>query len=208
MKSTPPFETVPDSLRNAAGFTLLELMIVVIVISIITALAYPSLENTMAERRLHQASRDVVNLLQFARMQAILKGRAYRVDVALAGTSLLGGSLQVFIENGNTCANSAVQVRSLDLSDFYPDVGLLSVKPDSVLTNSLCFKPDGRVYMANTGLAPVMQDTTASTFHTRPSTVAFVLRRIASYSGGNEAVGVRREVILPHLGVARLNELH
>ncbi len=59
--------------RWQAGFTMIELMIVVSIVAILAALAAPSFITSIANSRLSSAATEVQTLLQFARSEAIYK---------------------------------------------------------------------------------------------------------------------------------------
>jgi type IV fimbrial biogenesis protein FimT len=60
--------------RLALGFTAIELMVVVLLVAIITALALPSFDWTFKRYRVSTAASEIANTLQFTRMEAI-RGR-------------------------------------------------------------------------------------------------------------------------------------
>ena len=64
---------------NKTGFTLIELMIVVAILGIISAIAAPSFMNYMAQRRLNGAARMVMSDLMNARMLAVTLNRNVQV---------------------------------------------------------------------------------------------------------------------------------
>jgi type IV fimbrial biogenesis protein FimT len=65
--------------RGAAGFTLLELLIVVIMIGVIVTLAIPSIAAQMRDRRLNQAAHQVSLVYRQARALAMGRGSAVLV---------------------------------------------------------------------------------------------------------------------------------
>ena len=74
-------------IRKGNGFTLVELMIVIAVMGIMTAIAIPSYQTFMAQRRLNGAAREVMSDLMAARMKAIKVNRDVRVDFSTGGGS-------------------------------------------------------------------------------------------------------------------------
>lgn len=65
--------------RHEAGFSLIDMLIVVTLIGIISGIAIPSLINSINSMRLGQSAREVERELQTAKQRAVGKGRAMRV---------------------------------------------------------------------------------------------------------------------------------
>ena len=65
--------------REESGFSLIDMMVVVMLIGIVSAMAVPSIINTVDAVRLGQSARDVERELQTAKMRAVGKGRPMRV---------------------------------------------------------------------------------------------------------------------------------
>jgi prepilin-type N-terminal cleavage/methylation domain-containing protein len=62
------------------GFTLLELILVMVILSTVLALAAPSLQGFFASRQINDTAAQILALTQFARSQAISEGIAYRLN--------------------------------------------------------------------------------------------------------------------------------
>jgi type II secretion system protein H len=63
----------------AQGITLLELLVVIALISILSALVYPSFGNALSNLRLRGEARRLVSACRLAKWEAIAKRRPYRV---------------------------------------------------------------------------------------------------------------------------------
>jgi len=74
--------------RNAAGFTLIELIVVVAVIGIITVTGVPMFLSFMQAQQTKGAAQQVASLLNQARQLAISRNTAYRVDVDVTNNRL------------------------------------------------------------------------------------------------------------------------
>ena len=78
---------ISESLKHCTviptGFSLVELLIVVGIISIIGAVGTPALLSQLPDYRLNGAARTVSSALQFAKMSAASAGKEYRVEFLL-----------------------------------------------------------------------------------------------------------------------------
>lgn len=63
------------------GFTLLELMLVIVIIAIVLAVTYPSLSRGTTALRLRATGRDVLNTFRFAREKAVTEQVGMKVVV-------------------------------------------------------------------------------------------------------------------------------
>lgn len=62
------------------GFTLLELIMVMVILSTVLAMAAPSLSGFFGSRQTHDTAAQILALTQFARSQAISEGIVYRLN--------------------------------------------------------------------------------------------------------------------------------
>ena len=69
--------------RSNAGFTLLELVIVVILVAIVMALSVPRLSGTLGSTGITAGTRQVASMLRYARGRAVMDRLRYRVDLDL-----------------------------------------------------------------------------------------------------------------------------
>jgi type II secretion system protein H len=63
------------------GFTLIELMVVLMILVLLAALTAPSFVRQYHEAKLKSAVRDLVGLMQYARSQAVVEGTTYRLNI-------------------------------------------------------------------------------------------------------------------------------
>jgi prepilin-type N-terminal cleavage/methylation domain-containing protein len=66
---------------TARGFTLMELVLVMLILAIVAAVSAPNLRNFIAGRRAGDTAAQIVALAQFARSQAIAEGRVYQLEI-------------------------------------------------------------------------------------------------------------------------------
>jgi type II secretion system protein H len=64
-----------------AGFTLVEIMLVLLIVGIVSMVGWPALNGAMGDARLSGAAQEVVNALEFAQLTAMTSGRKTRVVI-------------------------------------------------------------------------------------------------------------------------------
>jgi type II secretion system protein H len=69
------------SITDSSGFTLLELILVMVIISTVLAMAAPSLRGFFSSRKTDDAVFQIIALTKLARAQAITEGRVYRFNM-------------------------------------------------------------------------------------------------------------------------------
>jgi type II secretion system protein H len=72
---------LPPSRSRQSGFTLLELMVVLVLIAIMTALIIPEMRGTLADAQLRSTARELVGVFNLAYSQAVTVNRPHRVRI-------------------------------------------------------------------------------------------------------------------------------
>ena len=70
-----------DNPKRRGAFTLLELILVLVLISVLLGIAAPSLRGFVGARRSADAAAQVLAMANYARSQAIAQGTVYRLNV-------------------------------------------------------------------------------------------------------------------------------
>lgn len=103
--------------RDDAGFSLVELLVVIALIGLLALWGVPALLNTLNRARLVGASREVATLLQVARLEAIKKGGLngnLRNQVSVVFYDLGNRTLEVLLdETADATFNPATRVGGL-----------------------------------------------------------------------------------------------
>ena len=79
-----------------SGFTLLELVVIVVIISLMGVVALPELHKTREKYRLKAAAVDILSYFQCAKMEAVKRS----TSVSIAFTEGTSGKLTMFIDDG------------------------------------------------------------------------------------------------------------
>ncbi|WP_419536157.1 GspH/FimT family pseudopilin [Endozoicomonas sp.] len=94
------------ALEKSGGFTLVELIITLAVLGILSAIAYPSLTQSIANNQVRSQAEEIQSILAFARSEAITRG----TDVVISPDNGWAGS------NGTVTANGTIILQLPPLS--------------------------------------------------------------------------------------------
>ena len=117
------------------GFTLVELMIVIAVMGILAAIAAPSYQTYMAQRRLNGAARHLAMHLMQARSQAIA---TYKKNIV----NLLNSNQYCFVTDNDGDETISAGDTTEATWDIYPDYYDVTFAAASAGFNPI-FRPDG-----------------------------------------------------------------
>jgi type IV fimbrial biogenesis protein FimT len=101
--------------RNCGGFTVVELLVVMVIVAVLASLAAPSFSELFARRRLEGAATDLSADLQFARSQSVSDRATVTLVTGGGGTqytitNAAGATLKTVALPANVTATDAVTV--------------------------------------------------------------------------------------------------
>lgn len=88
----PPFHSLFQGRHEAAGFTLVELMITVAVLAVVLAIAVPSFSAMINRNQLVSTANEISATMNLARMEAIRRNRRVEICPSADGTSCSGSN--------------------------------------------------------------------------------------------------------------------
>lgn len=188
------------------GFTLIELMVTVAMIAILVVVTIPSVMKAVSQREVVNATSSVQDIIDFARVQAAVRNRAYRITPVL-GTGLGNCGRLLLHENTSPAClgfnvvgadgSTSTLVRTLDIGAVFPTISLVAASPD-LNTSPLCIKPDGRVFQVVSDTTPIMIPSAGTGY--AAGDARFNLQRY----GRNGPEGPAHVVVVPFSGSTRV----
>lgn len=151
----------PSSARHQAGFNLVELLVVVILLGIVFAVGFPSFQYVTNSGRISNPANELLATVQLARMEAIRRGQrtvVCRSQNALAAAPVCdttagnwAGWLAFVDANGNGTFDAAGDVR-LRVHNVNAPAVVVASEAISNGSNRIVFRPDGMARTAAGGL--------------------------------------------------------
>ncbi len=202
-----------SSRSSERGFTLLEAFVVLVIIAVLGIIAVPAIMNTLTHQKLATATNSFVNQVEYARVQAASRNRAYLVRVELSDGNN-SGAIHLDEGDGSACtlqtftADSVepepiTDVRVVDFKEEdLSDVHIVSAEPAILVSSSkarFCVRPDGRVLsiLGTTLPAPEGYGAGEAVFRLQ-------LFSRDSDGGAAEATDLAREIVVPYNGIPKV----
>jgi type IV fimbrial biogenesis protein FimT len=192
-------------LNDRAGFTLVEMLTVVIIITVVATLAVPSVRLQLRDRRTFEMAQRVAQVYHGARMRAMGRGSAVLVRFRKSGTDVTYSVLEAQRGTGDAptgtsnAACAALPIPSCltpnwdspaatdyrKVSEFKLNAALSYDALNASVANSagsasdsldICFTPMGRTFSRTTGGLAQLSEAYAATIFRGPSASAVVGR--------------------------------
>lgn len=200
--------------QTEQGFSLLELMVVVTIVAIVSALVLPGMSQASRDRRVQQAAITALDVIREVRSRAMYRGAAQMLVIQNNGNAL---RFDAYEGTTSSCRMSRfgtvsgvldpqTRVASLDLAAAqYTRDGLwarISV-PSAAAQLQVCFTPTGNAYFSNDPTVISTPNEGWSNDSTIVGTGGAYQIDVFQIQDGVE-LGVRRHVLIPLGGNPRM----
>jgi type II secretion system protein H len=207
--------------HRSRGFTLVEVMATVVIISIFATIALPTLSRGIKDRRTRHMAEEIARVFRDARLRAVGRGSAVLVHYDSASSTF---EIREAVNVPQGCSalpstsctltdwapNSTATLRSQSLEilryeNLPPSTGLhveatLPSSAVTLTTFSVCFTPLGRSFVDTSSWPATFTTTGIMTYAPR-------FRVYRTDVGGSARVGLERNVILLPSGQSRLQTI-
>lgn len=108
-----------NAITKHSGFTLIEMMVVIAIISILSAIAFSGLSSWVPYYRLKGAAQELHAAMQRAKSMAIKSNRNVGIEFTTVGCPPEGGSYRMFIDDGAGTGTAKDNIMNGTESPFY-----------------------------------------------------------------------------------------
>jgi len=122
-------------MRKDSGFSFIELLTVIAILAILTAIAVPSYISWRSNSQVRRAALDIYSNLQMAKSEAVKRN-------TLCAVTFGPNNFMVYVDNGNLAFDAGEQIINTIPWSRYPGVNLDNTTFTNP-ANSIAFAPDG-----------------------------------------------------------------
>ncbi|MBI3071801.1 MAG: prepilin-type N-terminal cleavage/methylation domain-containing protein [Deltaproteobacteria bacterium] len=212
--------------KRRGGFTLLELLIVIVIIGLIMLLGFPVVSRTLRGFRAQEGLKAVLNGFHSARARAAIMNKALRIDLTSSNTIGAidplagGGQLQVFKYSGTDCSGTTSPLVPDPGSPANPltgdgkrwdnfqfrelkDIGLCRTTTDAAEMSLGCVAATTVQFCVK----PNGETTNLTQSSANDATVVYVQEYLQSGASSVTAIGNPMQVVVPRYRPARYNNV-
>lgn len=142
-----------------SGFSLIELLIVLVLLGIFAAIAMPNFQRLIASNRLESATDELISQLQFARSEAVVNNRLVTVENTSGQSQRWDLGLRIYTA-GDFTANRTYNASTDTLVREHTGLNQpkVTAKATSGAPTWLSFRPNGTLAVTNTQTIVVCED--------------------------------------------------
>ncbi len=142
-----------------SGFSLIELLIVLVLLGIFAAIAMPNFQRLIASNRLESATDELISQLQFARSEAVVNNRLVTVENTSGQSQRWDLGLRIYTA-GDFTANRTYNTSTDTLVREHTGLNQpkVTAKASSGAPTWLSFRPNGTLAVTNTQTIIVCED--------------------------------------------------
>lgn len=144
--------------KSANGFTLVELLVVLVLLAIFVGIAMPSFQRLIQNNQVQAATDDLLSQLQFARSEAVTQGRI----VTLVNTSGTAGrwdrGLQIYLSSNATPNRAKVAADTILRESEGSSSARLTALSETNISSWISFRPNGTLAIVGTARIVICAD--------------------------------------------------